>query len=127
MNSLISEEKSAHYPPEVLASLDLAKVPHHIAIIMDGNRRWAKSQGLPSMIGHWKGADTLTKITRAAAELGIKVLTVYSFSTENWGRPKEEIDALMHLFRVYLEQQRDSMVKEGIRLCTIGDLSRLPE
>jgi undecaprenyl diphosphate synthase len=78
------------------------------------------------MMGHWKGAETLTKIVRAASELGIKVLTVYSFSTENWGRAKEEVDALMHLFKVYLEKQREPMIREGVKLEVIGDLQRMP-
>src|SRR5277367_5591810 len=112
MNSLtiqedLQEEKETIYSSEDLAFLDLAKIPNHVAIIMDGNRRWAKRQGLPAIVGHWKGAETLTKIVRAASELGIKTLTVYSFSTENWNRAREEVDALMHLFKVYLVKQRD--------------------
>lgn len=131
MNSLIiqeslKEEKETIYSPDDLELVDLARVPQHVAIIMDGNRRWAKRQGLPTMMGHWKGAETLTKIVRAASELGIKTLTVYSFSTENWGRAKEEVDALMHLFKVYLEKQRGPMMQEGVRLEAIGDLQRLP-
>lgn len=131
MNSLIieetlQEEKTAIYSLEDLESLDLSRIPRHVAIIMDGNRRWAKRQGLPAMMGHWKGAETLTKTVRAAAELGIKTLTVYSFSTENWGRAKEEVDALMHLFKVYLEKQRVPMMREGVRLEAIGDLQRVP-
>jgi undecaprenyl diphosphate synthase len=131
MNSLIiqeslQEEKETIYSPEDLSSLDLIKIPTHVAIIMDGNRRWAKRQGLPAMMGHWKGAETLTKIVRAASELGIKALTVYSFSTENWRRAREEVDGLMHLFKVYLVKQRGPMIKEGVRLRAIGDLQRLP-
>ena len=68
---------------------------------MDGNRRWAKKQGLPAITGHWKGAATLTKIVRAASELGVKTMTVFSFSTENWNRDKKEVDALMHLFKIF--------------------------
>ncbi len=131
MNSLIiqdtvQEEIETIYSQEDLANLNPNKVPQHVAIIMDGNRRWAKRQGLPTMMGHWKGAETLTKIVRAASELGIKVLTVFAFSTENRGRAKEEIDALMHLFRVYLQRQREPMIHEGVRLEAIGDLPRLP-
>ncbi len=114
------------YTPDDFSLLDLSRIPRHVAIIMDGNRRWAKRQGLPAVIGHWKGAETLMKIVRSASELGIKALTVYSFSTENWNRDKEEIDALMHLFRIYLEKERQSMASEGVRLEAIGDLSRLP-
>ena len=131
MNSLtlqetLQEEKESIYSADDIALLDPTKIPKHIAIIMDGNRRWAQRQGLPIMMGHWKGADTLTKIVRAASDLGIKTLTVYSFSTENWSRPKEEVDALMHLFKVYLEKQRGPMACEGVRLDAIGDLGRLP-
>ena len=132
MTSLILDEapqktSQVIYSPEALALVDLEKVPKHIAIIMDGNRRWAKQQGMPPMMGHWKGAETLRHIVRAASELGVRALTVYSFSTENWLRPKEEVEALMHLFEVYLSQQRESMVEEGVCLQTIGDVSLLPK
>ncbi len=120
-------QSSCVYSEEDVSLINRATIPHHVAIIMDGNRRWAKQQGLPSIMGHWKGAETLTNIVRAAAELGIKVLTVYAFSTENWSRSQEEIDALMHLFRVYLVEQREPMIREGVRLRMIGDLSRIPE
>ena len=102
-------------------------IPKHVAIIMDGNRRWAKLRDLPPMMGHWEGAEGLVDVVRFAADLGIQTLTVYSFSTENWERPGEEIAALMNIFELYLHQKRDLMVQEGIRLDAIGDLSRLPE
>jgi undecaprenyl diphosphate synthase len=131
MNILISpevesEHKEIVYSEEDLALLDLSKIPHHVAIIMDGNRRWAKRQGLPVIMGHWKGAEVLTRIVRAASELGIKALTVYSFSTENWSRAADEVDAVMRLFKVYLERERALMVCNGVRLDAIGDHSRLP-
>lgn len=103
------------------------KTPKHVAIIMDGNRRWAKQRNLPPAMGHWDGADVLTEIVEAASEMGIKTLTVYAFSTENWARSPEEIESLMHLFELYLTNQRDAMVRDGVRLHAIGDLSRLPE
>ena len=115
------------YSTEDLASIDLTKVPKHIAIIPDGNRRWAKKQGLPSLTGHWKGVETLIRIVRAASDLGVKTLTVYAFSTENWNRSKEEVDGLMELYKMFLEMQREPMMKEGVRLHAIGDLSRLPD
>lgn len=118
--------KEAIYSPEDLSLLDLSNTPPHVAIIMDGNRRWAAGQGFPPIVGHWKGAETLTNIVRAASELGIKTLTVYSFSTENWSRAQEEIDGLMHLFQAYLERERPSMIEEGVRLDAIGDHTRLP-
>jgi undecaprenyl diphosphate synthase len=106
--------------------LDMERIPKHVAIIMDGNRRWAKKQGLPSMVGHWHGAEALSLIVEVAASLGVKVLTVYAFSTENWNRTQEEIDSIMKLFRMYLIGQKDRMVQEGVRLGIIGDTRRFP-
>jgi len=118
--------ESKLFSQEELALLDSTKVPRHIAIILDGNRRWAKNEKLQTIAGYWEGAENLTEIVRASAELGIKTLTVYAFSTENWHRPIEEIEAVMGLFVLYLTQKREIMAQEGIRLDTIGDLSRLP-
>jgi undecaprenyl diphosphate synthase len=106
---------------------DPKRIPHHVAIMMDGNRRWAKSRFLPSVAGHWKGAETLLKIVKAASEMGIKVLTLYSFSTENWNRTPEEIAGLLDLMSTYLRKERARMVQEGVKLETIGDLSPFPE
>ncbi len=126
-HSNISLEDSAPiYSEEQRALMDFGKIPRHIAIIMDGNRRWAKQKGLPPMAGHYEGAETLVDIVRSAVELGVKTLTVYSFSTENWERPDPEIHALMHIFELYLANKREWMVREGVRLEAIGDLSRLP-
>jgi len=105
---------------------DLPKVPQHIAVIMDGNRRWAKQHGLPIMMGHAQGVATLIQIVQAATELGVKILTVYAFSTENWQRSSFEVEALMQLFKNYLRDHRENMLKQGVRLETIGDLHRLP-
>lgn len=102
-------------------------MPEHVAIIMDGNRRWAKNQGLPLMAGHWRGAERLTEIVKSAADMGIKVLTVYAFSTENWKRTPLEIRALMRLFKTYLTMQCKPMIAEGVRLSTIGDISKFPK
>jgi undecaprenyl diphosphate synthase len=93
---------------------------------MDGNRRWATKQGLPESVGHWEGAETLTDVVRAAADLGIKTLTVYAFSTENWSRTEKEIESLMDLFEFYLNKKRDSLVQDGVRLGAIGNLTALP-
>ena len=95
--------------------------------VMDGNRRWAKKYGKPIEAGHWRGAEQLDLIVRAAAELGVKALTVYSFSTENWKRSKNEVDLLMQLLEAYLINKRQTLIKEGVRLHTIGDTLRLPE
>lgn len=106
--------------------LDFQHIPHHIAIIMDGNRRWAKKKGLPAMVGHWYGAEALSNLVESAASLGVKVVTAFSFSTENWNRALDEVDSLLHLFRMYLLGQKERMIREGVRLSTIGDLRRLP-
>ncbi len=120
-------KSESFFSEDQLLSLQENPVPHHIAIIMDGNRRWAKQRGLPIKMGHWEGAETLTDAVEAASALGVKTLTVYSFSTENWGRAQEEIEALMQLFSTYLRLKKSSMVRDGVRLDTIGDLSRFPQ
>lgn len=103
------------------------RIPRHIAIIMDGNGRWAKRQGLSRMFGHHKGVETVHEITEAAAQLGIQYLTVYAFSTENWNRPKEEVDALMSLLVDTVVKETPTLMKNNVQLLTIGDLRRLPE
>lgn len=102
-------------------------IPRHVAIIMDGNGRWAKQRGLPRSEGHIKGQDSLRNTLRAAAEFGIEVLTVYAFSTENWNRPQEEVDALMELLVHAIHSETPELIKEGVRLRAIGDLGRLPD
>jgi undecaprenyl diphosphate synthase len=114
------------YSVDELSQIDLSLIPKHIAIIMDGNRRWAKENGLPLMMGHWEGAETLTDVLKGAAELGVKTVTVYAFSTENWARPQEEIEYIMDLFELYLIRKKESMVQDGVRLAAIGDLSKMP-
>ena len=103
------------------------RIPRHIAIIMDGNGRWAKRQGMARMFGHRQGVETVHRITEAAAELGIEYLTLYAFSTENWNRPKEEVDALMALLVDTIAKETPTLMKNNIRLQTIGDISRLPQ
>jgi undecaprenyl diphosphate synthase len=103
------------------------RIPRHIAIIMDGNGRWAKKQGLARMFGHKQGVETVHRITEAAAELGIGYLTLYAFSTENWNRPKEEVDALMALLVDTIVKETPTLMKNNIVLQTIGDISRLPD
>lgn len=103
------------------------RIPRHVAIIMDGNGRWAKRQGLARMFGHRKGVETVHRITEAAAELGISYMTLYAFSTENWNRPKEEVDALMSLLVDTIAKETPTLMKNNVRLQTIGDLSRLPQ
>ncbi len=103
------------------------KVPQHVAIIMDGNGRWAKKHGKQRYEGHYQGVESVRKITEAAAEIGVKYLTLYAFSTENWRRPKEEVDALMHLFVQTIEKELPTLNKNNIRLRAIGDIESLPE
>lgn len=107
--------------------IDLSRLPQHIAIIMDGNGRWAKEKGYPRVFGHRNGVKSVSVITEAATELGIKYLTLYVFSTENWGRPLEEVNALMELLVDSIEKETTRLMKNNIRLMTIGDLNRLPE
>ncbi len=99
----------------------------HIAIIMDGNRRWAKEKGLPSAVGHKKGVESLKATLRACDAFGVKYLTVYAFSTENWNRKQEEVDFLMNLVALTLTNELDEMHKENVQIHFIGDLSRLSE
>lgn len=97
----------------------------HIAIIMDGNRRWAKEKGLPSAMGHKKGVEALKATLRACDDFGIKYLTVYAFSTENWNRKKEEVDFLMELLALTLTNELAEMHSEGVKISFIGDISKL--
>ena len=103
------------------------RLPEHVAIIMDGNGRWAKKQGLARVFGHQKGVETVHEITTAAAELGLKYLTLYTFSTENWNRPQEEVDAIMTLLVETIAKERPTLMKNNVRLLTIGDTNRLPD
>ena len=102
-------------------------LPHHVAVIMDGNGRWAKEKGLPRAEGHRRGAESAKGITRVASDLGIRYLTLYTFSTENWNRPKTEIDAIMKYLVHYLKKETPELNKQNVRLEVIGQLYRLPE
>ena len=108
------------------AGLDPARLPAHVAIIMDGNGRWAKKRMLNRVKGHEKGADTVRMAVRASRELGIAVLTLYAFSTENWQRPETEISALMTLLKRFLKSEKQEMLDNDIRLNVIGQIERLP-
>jgi undecaprenyl diphosphate synthase len=101
-------------------------VPPHVAIIMDGNGRWAKERGLPRIEGHRRGVETVRNITFAARDLGIKMLTLYAFSVENWKRPQDEVGALMGLLEYYLKKELETFVRDRVRLRTIGRTSELP-
>jgi undecaprenyl diphosphate synthase len=102
------------------------KIPTHVAIIMDGNGRWATSRGLPRLAGHRAGTENLRRIIRASVEFGVKYLTIYAFSTENWGRPQEEIEGLMHIVEDVIQRELDELHREGVQLRHIGHLDRLP-
>lgn len=106
--------------------IDLAKLPNHVAIIMDGNGRWAKNKGEHRIFGHQHGVKSVRECTEAAAELGIKYLTLYAFSTENWSRPKEEVDALMELLVQTILAETPTLNKNNVRLLAIGNLKSLP-
>jgi undecaprenyl diphosphate synthase len=110
-----------------LNKIDRSRLPAHVAIIMDGNGRWAQRRRLPRLLGHRIGAKSVREVVEAAAELGIKVLTLYAFSTENWSRPQREIDGLMRLLKQTLKNEEPNLRKNNIRLETIGDITRLPE
>ena len=109
-----------------MAENTVLQPPVHVGVIMDGNGRWAKKRGLPRKFGHREGAKTFKTIARHAKALGIKYITFYAFSTENWKRPQEEVDALMELFEKYLDDVKD-FVKENIRIRFIGDRSMLSQ
>lgn len=103
------------------------KIPQHVAIIMDGNGRWAKQQGEDRIFGHHEGVNSVREIVEAAAEAGVKYLTLYAFSTENWNRPKEEVDALMELLVATISLETPQLNKNGVKLEAIGNLKSLPE
>ncbi len=108
-------------------NLKKGKLPLHVAIIMDGNGRWAKKKGQKRVYGHYEGVKAVRKTVEACVELGIKHLSLYTFSTENWNRPPEEVNALMNLLVETLNEEVDELNKQNIKLQTIGDISKLPE
>ena len=107
------------------ADLDAAALPRHVAAIMDGNGRWAQQRKLPRVMGHRKGVDTLRDLLRCCKDWGIPALTVYAFSTENWGRPLDEVDFLMVLFERMLRAELAELIREDVRIRFVGDLARL--
>ena len=115
-------------PPDGLNAhkLDESRIPKHVAVIMDGNGRWAKQRALNRLRGHKAGIEAVRETIRAASDCGVRYLTIYSFSTENWKRPEEEVDGLMNLFAKTMLAEVDGLDEEGVRVMTIGDLSALP-
>lgn len=113
-------------PMDYLSQIDKQRIPKHIAIIMDGNGRWAQQQGAERIFGHHNGVSSVKDTVEAAAEIGVKFLTLYAFSTENWNRPKAEVEALMELLVNTIHRETPTLNKNGIRLTAIGDLGSLP-
>lgn len=107
--------------------LDLERLPKHVAFIMDGNGRWAKKRGMPRLAGHQAGAKSLRKIIEYSAEIGIPYITVYAFSTENWSRPKEEVDGLMKLLVNFIDSDLEELHNSDIRVHILGDVEGLPD
>jgi undecaprenyl diphosphate synthase len=116
--------------PDVLPEeikLDYQRIPKHIAIIMDGNGRWAKERSLPRTMGHKAGVETIRPIVKECSRLGVKCLTLYAFSTENWKRPRDEVDAIMNLLVQYLSKEFDELDKNNVVINSIGDIAKLPQ
>jgi len=107
--------------------LDPARMPVHVAMIMDGNGRWAKQRALQRTDGHYEGVGSVHFVTQFSSDLGIKYLTLYGFSTENWNRPKQEVDILMHLIGTTVENETPELIRNNVRLNLIGDLERIPD
>ncbi len=110
---------------ETSSSVPLEKVPQHVAIIMDGNGRWALQRGLPRLAGHKAGTENLRRVIRSTVEFGVKYLTIYAFSTENWGRPPEEVRGLMYILEDVIDRELGELHREGVQLRHIGRLERL--
>ena len=125
--SLTNKEQDSSDKDLQSTLIDQGQIPDHIAIIMDGNGRWAKSRGNMRSYGHKVGVDSVRDITEACAQIGVKYLTLYAFSTENWGRPKMEVSALMRLLARSLRKEADNLNENNIRLETIGQIDRFPE
>ncbi len=112
--------------PDLARTLKREQLPNHVAIIMDGNGRWAKGRGRPRVFGHRRGADSVRAVIEAADQLGVKVLSLYAFSEENWGRPPHEVTAIMTLLSTYLMQEREELNANNVQLRTMGRIERLP-
>jgi undecaprenyl diphosphate synthase len=120
-----SKNKTGVIPEEI--KLDHKKIPKHIAIIMDGNGRWAKERNLPRTMGHKAGVETIRPIVKECSRLGVKYLTLYAFSTENWKRPKDEVDAIMNLLVQYLVKEFEELNKNNVVINSIGETIKLPQ
>jgi undecaprenyl diphosphate synthase len=119
--------KLSQVQKKLFAQIDLSRVPKHVAIIMDGNGRWAKKRGLPRIAGHRAGIESLRETINIAVKTGIKYLTVYAFSTENWNRPKPELTGLFSLFETVFANEVDDMVRNGVRIISMGHVEKFPK
>lgn len=121
--------KKKSYPSDkdILNKIDRERIPKHVAIIMDGNGRWAKKRGLPRAIGHRAGVETIRDIVKASSNIGIKYITLYAFSTENWKRPKDEVNSLMSLLIEFLKKEIKELHESNVVVRAIGDISKLPD
>lgn len=122
VSNSMSDERLA----ELTRTLKRERLPNHVAIIMDGNGRWAKQRGRPRVFGHRRGVESVREIIKTADQLGVKVLSLYAFSEENWGRPSHEVMAIMTLLNTYLIREREELRKQNVQLRTMGRLERLP-
>lgn len=122
-----SKKNNVENPQDDNFQLDMERIPEHIGIIMDGNGRWAKAKGYPRTVGHKAGVETIRRILKEAQRLGVKYITLYAFSTENWKRPKEEVGALMKLLVQYFRLELNELHENGVVVNTIGDISKLPK
>ena len=128
-------ERDPRLPTEAPSAPDLAALraevlsrplPRHVAVIMDGNGRWAEQRGLPRLAGHREGAASVRDVVRTCRRLGVECLTLYAFSTQNWDRPRDEVEGLMSLLSEFLDGERDELLTNGVRLDAVGDVERLP-
>ncbi len=124
-NLIKSKPKGENLEQELLKSSD--RLPKHVAVIMDGNGRWARKRGLPRGLGHRAGVEMLRTAVQTCSDLGIKVLTVYAFSTENWKRPREEVEILMNLLIEYLQKETNKLHGKNVQIRTIGSIEELPQ
>lgn len=111
----------------LLGKIDLSRLPRHVAMIMDGNGRWARQRGRERGEGHAEGISTVRRVTELSSDIGIEYLTLYAFSTENWNRPKEEVDTLMYLIGWAIERELPDLIRNNVRIHLIGDIERVPE
>ncbi len=127
MKTAVASSEQPETAPQVPDAIDRARLPRHIAVIMDGNGRWARRQGAARVFGHRSAIQAVRDTVEGCAEMGVEYLTLYAFSTENWGRPAAEVQALMQLLVTTIRGETKTLCKNGIRLTTIGDTLRLPK